>query len=280
MMAMHSRIEDGSLVPNGIDLPTRPEICSGGDGSLLDRCGLRALHEGAAARRRTRRDPRAARGDRRPDVRAVAGPADDSRGRPLGRPAAHQRHALAASAARPGAWACTSCLADVPGMRRAGTGDWAGLPNCYYWIDRSAGVCGAVLTQVFPFFDAAHRRGGDGLRGCRLRRGWSGVAASALWLAGSRPFERTRLTAPRRCRGPRRRRSAAVKGVGSLTAGAARHPGGATTVRADAPSPSPHSGAAPDAFSGSDSLRGASVYGRIEACARPAGDSAVPDVRS
>ena len=44
-------------------------------------------------------------------------------------------------------------LGDLPGMRRAGTGDWAGLPNCYYWIDRVAGVCGAVLTQVFPFFD-------------------------------------------------------------------------------------------------------------------------------
>lgn len=42
---------------------------------------------------------------------------------------------------------------DVPGMRHAGTGDWAGLFNCYYWIDRSTGVAGAFLTQVLPFFD-------------------------------------------------------------------------------------------------------------------------------
>jgi methyl acetate hydrolase len=44
---------------------------------------------------------------------------------------------------------------DLPGMRRAGSGDWAGLLNCYYWIDRTAGVAVAFLTQVLPFFDAA-----------------------------------------------------------------------------------------------------------------------------
>ena len=44
-------------------------------------------------------------------------------------------------------------LEDVPEMRRAGTGDWAGLANCYFWIDRSTGVAGAFLTQVLPFFD-------------------------------------------------------------------------------------------------------------------------------
>lgn len=45
-------------------------------------------------------------------------------------------------------------LEDVPGARRAGTGDWAGIFNLYYWIDRSAGVAGMILTQVLPFFDA------------------------------------------------------------------------------------------------------------------------------
>jgi CubicO group peptidase (beta-lactamase class C family) len=45
-------------------------------------------------------------------------------------------------------------LEDLPGMRRAGSGDWAGLFNCYYWIDRTTGVAGALLTAVLPFFDA------------------------------------------------------------------------------------------------------------------------------
>jgi hypothetical protein len=43
---------------------------------------------------------------------------------------------------------------DPPGMRSAGTGNWAGLFNTYCWIDRSAGVGGAIMTQVLPLFDA------------------------------------------------------------------------------------------------------------------------------
>jgi len=44
-------------------------------------------------------------------------------------------------------------LDDIPDMRRAGTGDWAGLANCYYWIDHATGIAGTMLTQVLPFFD-------------------------------------------------------------------------------------------------------------------------------
>jgi CubicO group peptidase (beta-lactamase class C family) len=43
---------------------------------------------------------------------------------------------------------------DLPGMRHAGSGDWAGLMNCYYWIDRASGIAATFLTQVLPFFDA------------------------------------------------------------------------------------------------------------------------------
>ena len=42
---------------------------------------------------------------------------------------------------------------DLPGMRRAGSGDWSGLCNCYYWIDRTSGLAAAFLTQVLPFYD-------------------------------------------------------------------------------------------------------------------------------
>lgn len=43
--------------------------------------------------------------------------------------------------------------ADLPGMRSRGTGDWAGIFNSYYWIDRSKGIGGVLMTQVLPFFD-------------------------------------------------------------------------------------------------------------------------------
>jgi methyl acetate hydrolase len=44
-------------------------------------------------------------------------------------------------------------LADLPGMRSSGTGDWAGIFNTYYWIDRAKGIGGVLMTQVLPFFD-------------------------------------------------------------------------------------------------------------------------------
>jgi CubicO group peptidase (beta-lactamase class C family) len=40
---------------------------------------------------------------------------------------------------------------DVPGMRRAGSGAWAGLLNTHFWVDPTAGVTGAIYTQFLPF---------------------------------------------------------------------------------------------------------------------------------
>ncbi len=42
---------------------------------------------------------------------------------------------------------------DVPGARSGGSGAWAGLGNCYYWIDPASGVAGLLLCQVLPFAD-------------------------------------------------------------------------------------------------------------------------------
>jgi CubicO group peptidase (beta-lactamase class C family) len=44
-------------------------------------------------------------------------------------------------------------LEDIPGMRRAGTGNWAGLCNSYFWIDRASGIAATLMTQLLPFFD-------------------------------------------------------------------------------------------------------------------------------
>ena len=42
----------------------------------------------------------------------------------------------------------------VPGGRSAGSLAWAGLYNSYFWIDRENDICGVLITQVLPFFDA------------------------------------------------------------------------------------------------------------------------------
>src|SRR5256885_3632122 len=36
----------------------------------------------------------------------------------------------------------------------AGSYTWAGLLNCYYWIDPARQVTGAMFTQLLPFYDA------------------------------------------------------------------------------------------------------------------------------
>jgi CubicO group peptidase (beta-lactamase class C family) len=40
---------------------------------------------------------------------------------------------------------------DAPGMRRAGSGAWAGLLNTHFWVDRTTGVTGAIYSQFLPF---------------------------------------------------------------------------------------------------------------------------------
>jgi methyl acetate hydrolase len=42
----------------------------------------------------------------------------------------------------------------IPGGRPAGSLAWAGLYNSYYWIDTKNDICGVVITQILPFFDA------------------------------------------------------------------------------------------------------------------------------
>jgi len=41
----------------------------------------------------------------------------------------------------------------TPEGRSAGSLAWAGLPNCYYWVDRTRYVCGVFITSVLPFGD-------------------------------------------------------------------------------------------------------------------------------
>lgn len=43
---------------------------------------------------------------------------------------------------------------EAPTGRPAGSIGWAGLANCYYWIDRQNGIGGYWATQILPFADA------------------------------------------------------------------------------------------------------------------------------
>ena len=45
-----------------------------------------------------------------------------------------------------------------PAGRAAGSLAWAGLPNCYFWIDPASDIAGMVLMQFLPFADEAALR--------------------------------------------------------------------------------------------------------------------------
>jgi len=40
---------------------------------------------------------------------------------------------------------------DIPGMRRAYSGAWAGLFNTHFWVDPASGVCGSIYSNFVPF---------------------------------------------------------------------------------------------------------------------------------
>jgi CubicO group peptidase (beta-lactamase class C family) len=42
---------------------------------------------------------------------------------------------------------------DIDGMRRAGSGAWAGIFNTHFWVDPTTGITGAIYTQTLPFVE-------------------------------------------------------------------------------------------------------------------------------
>jgi methyl acetate hydrolase len=153
MMQVHSRTPDGGLVPTSIEAADEPEFWAGGHGTFATAADylrfMRALLRGGELDGERVLRPETVElafsdhlgGIELPDVIRSAVPelSNDIQSLPVSQGWGLGFHLV---------------LEDVPEMRRAGTGDWAGLCNCYFWIDRSTGVAGAFLTQVLPFYDA------------------------------------------------------------------------------------------------------------------------------
>lgn len=151
-MAIHQRLEDGSLVPNGIEWPEDPEVRCGGHAAFStagDYCRfMRALLRGGELDGQRILGAATVEEAFTDQLGGIALPEIIESANPL-------LSNDVPSAPFPQSWGLGFhlTLADLPGMRSHGTGDWAGLANCYFWIDRASGVCGAILTQVLPFFD-------------------------------------------------------------------------------------------------------------------------------
>lgn len=154
LMPIKARTPDGGLVALDLDLPPDPEWAAAGHGSYgtitdYGRFIRAMLNDGELDGTRILNA----------DTVALAF-SDQIDGIPMPEIMKSADHTLANDVPTlpvPQGWGLGFHLVsvDIPAMRNAGTGDWAGIFNCYYWIDRAAGVGGAIMTQVLPFFDAA-----------------------------------------------------------------------------------------------------------------------------
>jgi methyl acetate hydrolase len=153
LMALRFRAPDGALTPLDIDPPPDPEWASAGHGS----CGT--IDDYGRFMRAMLRDGELD-GERILSADTVElAFSDHLRGVPLPELMRSADPLLTNDVPTlpvPQGWGLGFHLlqTDIPRGRRSGTGDWAGLFNCYYWIDRGAGIGVALMTQVLPFFDA------------------------------------------------------------------------------------------------------------------------------
>jgi CubicO group peptidase (beta-lactamase class C family) len=152
LMAVHARTPDGGLALSDFDLPRVPEFFAGGHGAY----GTARDYARFMAMLLAGGDLGGERILRPESVELMFKDSLDGARMPNGSRTAMPRLTNDLPALP---YAHTFGLGlhvfteDLPGMRRAGSGDWSGLCNCYYWIDRDSGLAGALLTQVLPFHD-------------------------------------------------------------------------------------------------------------------------------
>jgi CubicO group peptidase (beta-lactamase class C family) len=152
LMPVHRRLPEGDLVVDGFELPAQPEFWPGGHGAYgtaADYGRFLAVLLGGGELDGAR--------VLQPETVALAF-SDHLGGLPLPELMESAMPELSndiVSMPFAQGWGLGFhlTLEDLPGMRRAGSGDWAGLCNSYYWVDRASGVAVALFTQILPFFD-------------------------------------------------------------------------------------------------------------------------------
>lgn len=149
----YNRQPDGSLTPMPFEMPQRPEFFSGGGGLFGTPRDYMAflqmlLRDGTF------------RGARILQPQTVAMMRQNQIGdlnvNPLKTSAAAWSNDADLFPGMPQKWGFSFDINTQPGPngRSAGSYAWAGLLNCYYWVDPVKKVTGAVFTQLLPFYDA------------------------------------------------------------------------------------------------------------------------------
>jgi len=149
----YSREPDGSLTATPFEMPQRPEFFSGGGGLFGTPRDYMAFLQ-MLLRDGTYRGARILK----PQTVAMMrqNQIGDLNVNPLKTSATAWSNDADLFPGMPQKWGLSFDINTQPGPngRSAGSYAWAGLLNCYYWVDPVKKVSGAVFTQLLPFYDA------------------------------------------------------------------------------------------------------------------------------
>jgi len=152
LVSMHARGEDGGLSLFPFETPQAPEVQLGGEalyGTALDyQRFLRMLLNGGEldGNRVLRADSVAQMSKNQ------IGDLDFAPMRTAAPPLSHDTDFFPGMQQK---WSYGFLIntEETPEGRPAGSLSWAGLSNCYYWLDPKNNVTGALYSQLLPFFD-------------------------------------------------------------------------------------------------------------------------------
>src|ERR1700730_3974182 len=149
---LFNRQPDGTLAPAPFEMPQRPEFFMGGGGAFSTPrdylAFLQMLLNGGSPNRARGLGPRACA---------------EKRVNQIGELNAHEMRSAQPAYSnsfdqfpgQPHKWGLSFDINTRPGPngRAAGSISWAGLLNCYFWLDPTTKVTGALFTQILPFYD-------------------------------------------------------------------------------------------------------------------------------
>ncbi|MFI0849692.1 serine hydrolase domain-containing protein [Mesorhizobium sp. IMUNJ23232] len=148
----HSRRADGGLEPAPFEMPQRPEFFMGGGGAFSTprdyMAFLQALLNGGAM---------GSTRILRPETVALMmqNQIGELNVREMRSAQAPYSRSFDQFPGQPHKWGLSFDINTQPGSngRSPGSISWAGLLNCYFWLDPVKHVTGALFTQVLPFYD-------------------------------------------------------------------------------------------------------------------------------
>jgi len=148
----HNRNADGGLTPAPFEMPQRPEFFMGGGGAFSTprnyMAFLRMLLNGGTHRRARVLKPETVAAMMRNQIGDL-----DVHAMTTAQPG--YSRSFDQFPGEPHKWGYSFDINTLPGSngRSAGSISWAGLLNCYFWLDPVRKVTGAIVTQVLPFYD-------------------------------------------------------------------------------------------------------------------------------